>query len=163
MLRPLLSPSLLAGLIGLVFALGGSTVEAQTGVGINVGIIRVDQGLAPGGGYHLPHVGVINTGHVPGDYGIRIIHRHQQQALRPPQEWFSFEPDRFNLEPGLSQNVEIGLTLPDNARPGDYFAFIEAYRVVSEDEKHGGLAIQLAAATKLYFTVVSPKCDFDFE
>ena len=163
MRRTILPLALLAGFIGLVIGFGQGTAQAQAGVGVNVGSIRVDEGLAPGHGYNLPPVGVINTGHVLGDYGLRIVYRHEQAELRPPKEWFNFHPDLLHLEPGEMRDVDIGLNLPATARPGDYFAFVEAYRAPSEKEIHGGLMIQIAAATKLYFKVVTPKCDDEFE
>ena len=122
---------------------------AQIGVGVNVGKIEVDQPLMPGGIYHLPIVGVINTGHEAGDYEVEITYMYEQKELKPAAEWFGFEPLSFPLAPGASQAVATTLTIPVNARPGDYFALIEAHPLV----KSSGVAIGVAAATKLYFSV----------
>jgi uncharacterized membrane protein len=127
------------------------TASAQVGVGVNVGKIRVDESVSPGGSYTLPTIGVVNTGHDPSEYGLRITYQFEQEALEPPKKWFSFKPELFQLEPGKTQNVEIRLDLPLTARPGDYFALIEAYPVSSGGG--GGVSIGISAATKLDFTV----------
>ena len=144
----------LFGLILLLAALGGlsGSAFAQEGVGVNVGKIQVDEPVAPGGTYHIPPVGVINTGHDPSDYSMRIIYQHEQEEEEPPEEWFTFHPDRFRLEPGQLENVRITLKLPVTARPGDYFAFLEAFSV-RETDQQGGVALSVAAATRLNFTV----------
>ena len=126
-----------------------ATGWAQVGVGVNVGKISVDKPLMPGGIYHLPSVGVINTGHEAGDYEVEITYMYQQKELKPPAEWVHLDPKSFPLQPGTSQAVAITLSIPVNARPGDYFALIEAHPIV----KKSGVAIGVAAATKLYFSV----------
>ncbi len=122
---------------------------AQMGVGVNLGKIEVDEPLTPGGVYHLPSLGVINTGREAGDYEVEITYMHEQTELKPAAEWFRFEPASFPLQPGASQAVAITLTVPMSARPGDYFALIEAHPIV----KSSGVAIGVEAATKLYFSV----------
>ena len=109
--------------------LATGTALGQAGVGVNVGEIQIDETVAPGGGYTLPSIGVINTGHGPADYSLRITYRNRQEELEPSEDWFSFSPSRFHLEANESQNVQIKLELPVTAEPGDYFAFIEAYPV----------------------------------
>jgi len=47
--------------------------------------------------------------------------------------------------------VKVTLTIPIKARPGNYFAYIEAYPVKTAIS--GVTRINIAAATKLYFTV----------
>ena len=131
--------------------LATGTALGQAGVGVNVGEIQIDETVAPGGGYTLPSIGVINTGHDPADYSLRITYRNRQEELEPSEDWFSFSPSRFHLEANESQNVQIKLELPVTAEPGDYFAFIEAYPVRAG--AGGGVAIGIAAATKLRFTV----------
>lgn len=149
-MRFLLTLLLLLVFVGLM----SGTAAGQAGVGVNVGNIQVDEPLAPGGTYQIPSVGVINTGHDPAEYSLRIIYRHEQEELEPPEEWFAFHPDRFRLEPGLLQNVGISLRLPVTARPGDYFTFVEAYPLPTEEaSEEGGVVIGIAAATKLNFTV----------
>ena len=125
-------------------------VSAQSGVGVNVGKIEIDQVLSTGGSYNLPSIGVINTGHDAGDYSVRISYRGDQEEQRPPGEWFSFSPGVFRLEPGETQTVGIRLNIPVSARTGDYFAHIEASPKAPEGS---GVVIGIAAATKLTFTV----------
>ena len=137
---------ILAVMAGLISA----GVSAQSGVGVNVGKIEIDQVLSTGGSYNLPSIGVINTGHDAGDYSVRISYMGDQEEQRPPGEWFSFSPGVFGLEPGESRTVGIRLSIPVSARAGDYFALIEASPKPPEGS---GVVIGIAAATKLTFTV----------
>ena len=142
---------LVVALLGTILLLSPGTASAQVGVGVNVGKIQVDETVSPGGTYTLPSIGVVNTGHDPSEYSLRITYQFEQEALEPPEDWFSFKPDSFRLEPNQTQSVEIRLKLPLTARPGDYFAFIEAYPISTGGG--GGVTIGIAAATKLNFTV----------
>ena len=128
-----------------------STVLAGIGVGVNLGKIEIDEPLKPGGIYNFPSIGVINTGDEPGDYELEITYHQDQPQLRPAQEWFSFNPSSFHLEPGQSQSVAIKLSLPVKTKPGDYFAYLEAHPVIKAGP---GTTIGVAAATKTYFSVV---------
>lgn len=124
---------------------------AGIGVGVNLGKIEIDEPLKPGGIYNFPSIGVINTGDEPGDYELEITYHQDQPQLRPAQEWFSFNPSSFHLEPGQSQSVAIKLNLPVKTKPGDYFAYLEAHPVIKAGP---GTTIGVAAATKTYFTIV---------
>ena len=124
--------------------------RADVGVGVNLGKIDIDDKLSPGGRYNLPTLGVINTGDEPGDYEVVISYFADQEEEQPPEDWFEFEPQRFFLEAGESQQVNIRIVLPSGADPDDYFALIEAHPVVGEE---GGVSIGVAAATKLTFAV----------
>jgi len=126
-----------------------SAAHAQSGVGINLSEIAIDEALAPGGIYKLPMVTVTNTGSEAGEYALDVAYVHNQKEERPPKEWFSFKPEVFHLEPKTSQVVAISLTIPVKARPGEYFAFIQAKGAPTP----GGVSIAVAAATKLRFDV----------
>lgn len=126
-------------------------VFAGVGVGVNLGKIEIDQPLKPGGIYHFPSIGVINTGDEPGEYELAITYHQDQPQLRPASEWFSFDPSSFHLEPGASQNAAVKLTLPLKVKPGDYFAYLEAHPVVKAGP---GTTIGVAAATKVYFSII---------
>ncbi len=123
----------------------------KLGVGVGAGKIKVDKDLKPGGVYNLPSVPVLNTGDEPADYGMEIAYHEKQSQFRPSKSWFEFIPSQFHLEPGKIKSVKIKLTLPVKARPGDYFAYLEAHPI---QEETGGATIGIAAATKLYFTIV---------
>lgn len=122
---------------------------AQVGVGVTLSEISVDEPLTPGGIYRLPVIGVVNTGKEPGEYEVEVSYHSEQTELRPPAEWVAFEPKSFHLEPGEAQQVAITLHIPVKARPGNYFAYLEAHPIA----KGNGVTIGVAAATKLYFTV----------
>jgi len=124
---------------------------ASVGVGVNLGKIQIDEPLKPGGIYNFPSIGVINTGDTAGEYELAVTYHQDQPQLRPVQEWFSFSPSSFNLEPGQSQSVAVKLTLPVKAKPGDYFAYLEAHPIIKAGP---GTTIGVAAATKTYFSVI---------
>ncbi len=143
-ISPLIAFVVLAGLI----ATSGSS-HADRGVGVNLGRIEIEDRLSPGGRFSLPTLGVINTGDEDGNYEVVISYLEGQAEMRPPEGWFSFQPQRFFLAAGESQAVKISLVLPTGADPGDYFAFIEAHPVAEGE----GVTIGVAAATKLSFSV----------
>lgn len=126
-------------------------VLARIGVGVNLGKIEIDEPLKPGGIYNFPSLGVINTGDEPGEYELAATYHQDQPQLRPAQEWFSFNPSKFHLEPGQSQSVAVKLSLPMKVKPGDYFCYLEAHPIIKAGP---GTTIGVAAATKTYFSVV---------
>ena len=140
----------LAGLAILTGLIANARISyAERGVGVNLGQIKIEDRLSPGGGYSLPALGVINTGDKYGDYEVVITYLEGQKESRPPEAWFNFNPNRFSLAAGDGQTVEIRLELPTGADPGDYFAFVEAHPLA----ENSGPSIGLAAATKLSFSV----------
>jgi len=130
---------------------------AKTGVGVRAGEIRIDQPLKPGLIYTLSSFSVVNTGNEPGEYEVSVeYHQDQEQrpdmGLRPDKEWFKFEPERFYLEPGEVQPVQVKLSLPvKGVKPGKYFVYLEGHPV--KKDTSGRTSIGVAAATKLYFTI----------
>lgn len=138
-------------LVALFLALVAPTlVFAGLGVGVGTGKMVVDEPLQPGTIYDLPALAVINTGDIPAAYSVGVSGRESQPELLPKEEWFSFSPTEFDLEPGASQMVQVTLQLPLKVQPGDYFAFVKGFPVPKGE---GGASIGLAAAAKLYFTV----------
>lgn len=139
------------------FFVASGAVLARIGVGVGVGKIIVDQPLKPGIIYTFPPIIVINTGDEPAEYTTSVQYHSGQETnpdmgLKPPAEWFVFEPAIFSLEPGKSKSVEVTVSLPLKAPPGKYFAYLEAQPV---QRAEGGITlIRVAAAAKLWFTVV---------
>lgn len=129
--------------------------HATIGVGVGTGKIIVEETLKPGFIYQLPSFNVVNTGDEESDYEVTITYHEAQKEIEPPVGWFLFSPQTFHLEPGKSQIVDVKLNLPVKLEPGDYFGYLEAHPVVIRDENiEGGSArINIAAASKLYFTV----------
>ena len=109
---------MIAVLLALFAGMIPGSVAAQSGVGVNVGNIQIDQILSTGGSYNLPSIGVSNTGHDASDYSIRIGFRKDQEELRPSEDWFSFSPHEFRLEPGETHTVSIRVRIPITARSG---------------------------------------------
>lgn len=128
-----------------------SNALAGVGVGVNLGKIKIDEPLKPGGIYNFPSIGVINTGDQPGEYELAVTYHQDQPQLRPAQEWFSFNPSLFHLEPAQSQSVAVKLSLPMKVKPGDYFCYLEAHPIIKAGP---GTTIGVAAATKTYFSVI---------
>lgn len=127
-------------------------VFAKIGVGIGTGKIYVNEPLKAGLIYTLPAISIINTGDEPSEYGVGVQFRENQPELRPKKEWFTFTPEKFYLEPGQTQAVQVKLTLPvKGVEPGDYFLFLQGYPEKKADA--GKTSIGVAAAAKLYFTV----------
>jgi hypothetical protein len=129
-----------------------NTAVARIGVGVGTGKIQVEDELKPGIIYELPQLTVINTGDEPSDYEVAISYHEQQPELQPPLDWFVFSPQNFSLEPGKVQVVEVRLDLPLRIEPGDYFAYLEARPL--KKAQSGETSIGVAAAAKLYFTVI---------
>lgn len=127
-----------------------ASLAGRAGVGVNVGRIKVEETLKPGGIYQLPSVGVINTGEEKGEYHFSVVFLENQKALRPSPEWFKFSPPSFPLTGGQLKTVGISLTLPVSTRPGEYFAYLEAQPFF---EKQPGTTFGIAASTELYFKV----------
>jgi hypothetical protein len=123
---------------------------ADTGVGVDLAEINIDEILAAGNIYNLPAVGVINTGDRIADYEVEITYMSEQEEMTPSAGWFRFDPQRFSLEAGTSKKISISLHIPEDASAGQYFALIEAHPVV---EGGTGATIGIAAATKLRFSV----------
>ncbi len=141
---------LIVMLVLLLVLSGTSLAYAQDiGVGINIGKISVDEPMMPGGSYGLPSINIINTGEVTSNYEIGVSYHRNQPEMRPPAEWFEFDPATVTLEPGQSAPIAITLDLPLKAKSGDYFAYLEAHPLAKEGE----VAIGIAAAAKLYFTI----------
>jgi hypothetical protein len=140
-------------IIALFLFLGTVTqVFATLGVGVGVGKIQVDEDLKPGLIYNLPSITVLNTGDQASDYEMAIEHHENQKEIIPEDSWFTFSPSTFNLLPGKAQEIKITLNLPVRSEPGDYFAYLEARP--TQKTAIGTTAVNIAAATKLYFTVV---------
>lgn len=141
------------GIVFLVFfTIFSKTAFARIGVGVNTGKIQVDEELKSGMFYKLPSITVINTGDEPAEYATSIAYHQNQPEFRPDKDWFIFTPQKFRLDPGKGQLVEIKINLPIKTEPGKYFAYLEGHPLATV--KKGTTTLGVAAASKLYFTVV---------
>lgn len=139
-------------IVVFLFLLLPNTVFAKIGVGVGTGKIQVEDKLKPGIIYELPSLTVLNTGDEESDYEVNVSYHEKQPQLQPPQDWFIFSPQKFHLEPGKSQTVTIKLNLPVRTEPGEYFAYLEGHPF--KKSVSGNTTIGVAAAAKLYFTVI---------
>lgn len=126
-------------------------MSAKIGVGMGAGEIRLTDPIKPGGIYALPPLRIFNTGDEVTTYGMDVAYHQDHLELRPKQEWLSFSPEKFTLEAGASQEVQVTMTVPVKALPGDYFAFVESGPVASDKP---GTSVGIAVAAKLFFTIV---------
>jgi hypothetical protein len=115
-------------------------------VGISPGTIEVNGLLEPGGRYNLPPVGVTNTGDLEQNYRVAIRHYEDEGTQRVPPAWIQIEPRTFHLAPGEHQSIDLSITLPGGAEPGEYLTLVEA-------QMGSGQAIQGGVATVLSFSV----------
>jgi len=125
---------------------------AIIGVGVGTGKIQIDEELKPGSIYRLPSLTVLNTGDESSDYEVSVEYHENQKELRPEEAWFIFSPKEFYLEPGEAKTVDIKLNLPLKMEPGNYFGYLEAHPL--KKSQQGQTSIGVAAAAKLYFTVI---------
>ncbi len=133
-----------------------AAVFARIGVGVGAGKIYTDEQLRAGGIYDLPAVPVLNTGDETANYQVSVQYFEKQETrsdmgLRPAEEWFTFTPQTFSLEPGKVQTVKVTLTLPTKVTPGNYYALLEAQPM--KKSVAGETSIGIAAATQLWFTI----------
>lgn len=135
-----------------LFSFFSQNALAKVGVGVGSGKIQVEEKLKPGIIYQLPPLNVINTGDEESDYQVSIGYHNDMPQLRPVKEWFIFSPNDFHLKPGEVKTVDIKLNLPLRVAPGDYFCYLEAHP--AKKESSGNASIGVAAAAKLYFTVI---------
>ena len=136
----------------LAAAFASGAVHAERGVGVSTGEMTVGTLLAPGGGYALPAITVINTGDEPSLYRVSIGYLDGQSQRRPGAGWFTVRPETFSLRPGESMDVVVSIDVPAGAAAGDYFALVKAQ---TASEADGRTSLGVAAATKLVFTVDS--------
>ncbi|GMX58424.1 MAG: hypothetical protein MCSN_0780 [Candidatus Microsyncoccus archaeolyticus] len=130
-----------------------SNIYSKIGVGVGIGKIEVDESLKPGQIYNLPDLPVINTGDEPSGYQVSAEYRENVKELRPDKSWIKFYPTSLSLEPNSVQMVKVTIELPVNAKPGDYFVFLQAQPVKNNVIDGGVSTVNIAAATKLYFTI----------
>ena len=139
-------------LIALVSLAIPSFASARIGVGVGTGKIEVEDELKPGTIYELPPLTVINTGDEASHYEVAVSYHEKQSELRPERSWFIFSPQQFELDPGEVQTVTVKVDLPVRVEPGKYFAYLEGHPLKKSES--GEASIGIAAAAKLYFTVV---------
>ncbi len=81
-----------------------------------------------------------------------ISYFQDQPEQRPAQDWVTFSPTEFCLEPNFAQHQFVDISLSVNPKTridkklkGDYFSYLEACTYQGN--------IGACAATKLYFTL----------
>lgn len=137
-----------------LFILSPFYASAGIGVGVGIGKIVMDKSLSPGGTYTLPSLPVINTGTESSQYSVTVEYREGVEEIRPEKNWFSFDPSSFIVEPGNSKNINIVLSIPTDAKPGDYFVFLQAQPIKDQAlVDNSNTSVNIAAAAKLYFTI----------
>ena len=130
-----------------------TVVLARVGVGVGTSKIVLDVPLNAGSIYQTSPTVVLNTGDETANYEMSVTFHNDYKNNWPEVDWFKFSPNKFTLEPGKSQIVNIELSLPLKAVPKDYYAFVEARPVSNVERTGGGTSIGIAAATKFEFSI----------
>lgn len=133
----------------ILAALAAAPVTATRGVAVDLGKIEISSALAPGGTYKLPTLGVRNPGTEAAWFTLGAGGTGADGTLPLSQEWFSFSPARFQLQPGESVPVAIDLHLPAGVEPGHYEGLLRA-ELVPETT---GAVVGAAAGARLSFEV----------
>jgi hypothetical protein len=124
-------------------------VGASTGVSIDVGSIAITEVLKAGEQYRLPTFGVRNPGTEATTYQIVVTYLADQQQMRPPETWFTFDPGSLTLDGGKTRAVSARIEIAPGAEPGEYLALIGP-RIANEGT---GAQVGAGAAAKVTFTV----------
>lgn len=140
------------GVIIAVFLVLPVLLFAKIGVGIGTGKIVYPDPMKPGAIYTLPSIAVLNNGDETAIYGMSVSQLKDQPQIVPNYEWFAFGEDKFVLQPNEAKNISVKLSLPLKVKPGDYFCYLVAQPVQASTP--GSATIGVAAAAKLYFTVM---------
>jgi hypothetical protein len=122
---------------------------ASTGVSIDVGSIAITEVLKAGEQYRLPTFGVRNPGTEATTYQIVVTYLADQQQMRPPETWFTFDPGSITLDGGQTRAVSARIEIAPGAEPGEYLALIGP-RIANEGT---GAQVGAGAAAKVTFTV----------
>jgi hypothetical protein len=132
-----------------LLAVAATPVGADQGVATDLGMIEIEQPLYPGETYRLPTLGVRNPGDEPASYAMGVGQTGAAGMIAPNQDWFTFTPSQFELEPGANVPVSISMRLPTDAEPGRYEGIVRA-ELVAEGE---GALVAAAAGARLTFEV----------
>ena len=138
-----------------VTLIAAGVAYAYYGVATDTDRIVLEEPLIQGESYDLPEIAVINSGDVRGIYEVQIGYKTAQREIKPPAEWFTFNPQTMTLGPDEHQFVSISVTIPAEAETGDYFAYVEsflAYGLVDGQSVWVGMSV----GTALPFRVISP-------
>ncbi len=132
--------------------------SALASVGTGTGKIRIDSPLEAGTSKTLDSIAVYNDGDEPGSYGMEVMFNETQPELKPKKEWITFYPKSFDLGPGESKIVKVVMDIPRDAKPGQYFSYLESHLLKVATIKNSHHAnIGAAAATKLLFSISKQK------
>lgn len=136
----------------LIFILLLVPFVVSAGAGLGLSSARFNMGdIRKGACYDVGNMYVINYGgDESGWYNMSVSYLSNAPERRIPQNWITYTPQRFELQPNEGQLVNVDLCIPHRARKGDYFSYLEAGL---ETTGYVGIAV----ATKLYFTVDNRK------
>lgn len=131
-------------------------VQASPSVGIGIGKITLEIPLEPKSITLLEPIVIYNDGDEPAVYELEVMFNETQSEHKPKKEWFSYSAQNFELLPGESKTVDVTLTLPDDAKTGDYFSYIEARAIQHAIRNDMATTVSTASAAKLTFSVSRP-------
>jgi len=141
---------MIAGL-AVALAIGVST-PAVGGVGIDPGALRLDEPLTAASVPVVVDVEVRNPGEARSTYTMFV--QPGGGRLAPEEEWFTFEPAEFDLEPGTARTVRVTLDVTGTPTPGEYSALLTAALATSPDPD-AVAQISGAVATEAIFAIAA--------
>jgi hypothetical protein len=149
----------------VIGALAATAVSAFLSTGVDAQAIspsiapskvQVNRVLRQGQDISLPSLSVGMPGEKPATIEINVILVGDQRELTPDNSWFDFNPQRFDTAPGKNAVVEVRMSVPREAQPGDYKALLQARAVRNPATlAGGGVGISGAVASTLTFSVVN--------
>jgi P pilus assembly chaperone PapD len=146
--RPRLWLFVVAATLYLLVASGAS---ADVGAGISASPVVLSKPARPGSQHTVGGVRISNTGTDPAIMELSL--QPADDGLTVESAWVRFEPGSVRLDPKAATEVRISLAIPDDARDGEYHAYILVRS--APEAVAGATAVGAAAATDLRFTVRS--------
>ncbi len=139
----------------VVIVVSAGVASADIGAGVGADPITLPQPALPGREYSMPPVLVVNTGTEPSRYAVLVqrIRSGEQESI--PKEWVQFGKNDFTLGPKESTTVPVKVSIPKDAKPGEYYTNIVVGTLA--EGPAGGTALGARAATDLKLKVGEPR------
>lgn len=112
--------------------------------------VEIDQAVGQGADIRLPSLSVLNRGDAAGTFSLMVTGLSNQDELSADGSWFKFDPQKFTIDAGAGQVVNVRLRVPNEAKVGKYRALLEAS---TDDAGGSGVTVGVAVASTVIFDV----------
>lgn len=146
--------------LGLALALGVPRVGETVGIGIEVTPAKLDISIPLGGTYNIPitvHNATSNSVHIQAqmvDFGVGMdgSYRFQNVGTQPNSlmRWASIRPREFDVAPGTVEQVQLTLSVPQNAHLSGEYAGIVFFQTRPPRGPRRGVVFSVRVASKIY-------------